>query len=215
MDTALIDVDFTSGPEIFEKIKDRVKGKEIGVLVNNVGIAHSRNFFLSIPDREKMIQDIIRCNITSMPMMCSIVLPQMVERKRGVVINISSLSGVIPASNKILYSASKAFVNKFSQDLLAEYELQGIIVQTVLPGYVATQMVRSRTCFLIPSPKQFASAALSTVGFSGHTTGYLPHAGLMFSAQLLNYIAPSLSRSIIFKTMLNLRTSFVDTPATD
>lgn len=220
VDTAVIAVDFTSGPEIYEKIKDEVKGKEIGVLVNNVGLSYDTpDFFLSIPNREKMIQDIIRCNITSMPMMCSIILPQMVQRKRGVIINISSLSAVIPASNLTVYSASKAFADKFSEDLSAEYENSGVIIQSVLPGFVATNMTKmKRGSFMAPLPKQFVAAALATVGFAGHTTGYLPHAGLKFSAQLLNYIAPSLSRSITLKTMMNVRNRAIKrgqyTPAT-
>lgn len=208
VDTAVIAVDFTSGPEIFEKIKDEVQGKEIGSQLN------------MIPDREKMIHDIIRCNITSMPMMCSIVLPQMVQRKRGIIVNISSLSAVIPASNLTIYSASKAFADKFSEDLSAEYEHSGIIIQSVCPGFVATNMTKmKRGSFMAPLPKQFVAAALATVGYAGHTTGYLPHAGLKFSAQLLNYIAPSLSRSITLKTMMNVRNRAIKrgqyTPATN
>jgi 17beta-estradiol 17-dehydrogenase / very-long-chain 3-oxoacyl-CoA reductase len=207
VETAVIDVDFTSGPEIYDKIKEKVQGKEIGVLVNNVGLSYSTpDYFLSIPDREKMIQNIIRCNITSMPMMCSIILPQMVQRKKGVVINISSLSAIIPAANLTIYSGSKAFADKFSEDLAAEYEHQGIIVQSVLPGFVATNMTKMKKgSFMAPLPKQFVESALKTVGFTFHTTGYLPHAILQFSAQLLDYVAPSLSRSVTLKTMTNVR----------
>lgn len=207
VETAIIDVDFTSGPEIYDKVKDRVAGKEIGVLVNNVGLSYSSpDFFLSIPDREKMIQDIIRCNITSMPMMCSIVLPQMVQRKKGIIINISSLSAVIPAGNLTVYSGSKAFADKFTEDLAAEYEHQGITIQSVLPGFVATNMTKMKKgSFMAPLPKQFVESALKTVGFAGHTNGYLPHAILQFSAQILDFIAPSLSRSVTLKTMGNVR----------
>lgn len=207
VETAIIDVDFTSGPEIYEKIKDRIKGKEIGILVNNVGVSYSApDFFLSIPDREKMIQDIIKCNITSMPMMCSIVLPQMVERKLGLIINIASLSAIVPACNLTVYSASKAFADKFSDDLHAEYEKVGIIVQSVLPGFVATNMTKMKKgSWMAPLPQQFVESALKTVGFARHTVGYLPHNVLQFSAQLVNYLVPSLSRGVTLKTMANVR----------
>lgn len=207
VDTLVIDVNFTSDLEIYDKIKEKIQGKEIGVLVNNVGASYvCPDFFLYIPDREKLIQDIMRCNITSVTMMCSIVLPQMVERRRGVIINISSLSAIIPASNLTIYAASKAFVDKFSDDLAAEYEKVGIIVQSVLPGPVATNMTKMKKgSWMAPLAKTFAESALSTVGFTVHTTGYFPHSLLQFSAQLLNYISPSLSRGTTLKTMGNVR----------
>lgn len=83
-----------------------------------------------------MIQDIIACNITSVPMMCSLILPQMVQRKRGLIINISSLASVVPGPSHTIYAASKAFVTKFSDDLAAEYEDQGICVQVLITGGV-------------------------------------------------------------------------------
>lgn len=130
----------------------------------------------------------------------------MVERKRGVIINIASLSAIVPACNLTVYSASKAFADKFSADLHAEYEKVGIIVQSVLPGFVATNMTRMKKgSWMAPLPKQFVDSALATVGYAGHTTGYLPHAILQFSAQLVQFLAPSLSRGVTLKTMLNVR----------
>lgn len=203
----MIDVDFTSGPEIYDKIKERIKGKEIGILVNNVGVSYScPDFFLAIPDREKMIENIVKCNITSMPMMCSIILPQMVQRKNGLIINIASLSAIVPAGNLSVYSASKAFADKFSEDLMAEYEKDGIIIQSVLPGFVATNMTKMKKgSWMAPLPNQFVDSAIKTIGYASHTTGYLPHAILQFSAQLSQYLVPSITRKVTLKTMGNVR----------
>lgn len=138
--TKVIAVDFTSGPEIYDQIKQQIAGIEIGILVNNVGMFYptAPDYFIDIPDREKVIQDIIKCNITSVPMMCGLILPQMVQRKKGLVLNMSSISSVIRAPNMAMYSASKAFVSKFSSDLGAEYESHGITVQ----GFVTSTVGR-------------------------------------------------------------------------
>lgn len=137
VETQVIAVDFTSGPGIYSEIKQRIVGKEIGILVNNVGMSSpAPDLFLNIPDREKVIQDIIKCNINSVPMMCSLILPQMVERQCGLIINISSVASVIPGPCMIIYSASKAFVTKFSVDLGSEYKAQGIDVQGLITGGV-------------------------------------------------------------------------------
>jgi 17beta-estradiol 17-dehydrogenase / very-long-chain 3-oxoacyl-CoA reductase len=201
VETAVIDVDFTSGPEIYDKIKQHVEGKEIGVLVNNVGMSYPFPvYFLSIPDREKFIKDTINCNVTSVSMMCSIILPQMVQRKRGIIINISSIAAVISAPQFTVYSASKAFVNKLSEDLLAEYKHQGIIIQSVLPGPVATNMTKLlKEYFIGPTAKDFVESAFKTVGFAESTTGYWPHSVLLIMMTTFNFIVPSVYRFTFLK----------------
>lgn len=200
--TLIIDVDFTSGPEIFEKIKSSLKGKEIGVLVNNVGMAiETADKFLNIPGREKRIQDIINCNVTSMAMMCSIVLPQMVLRKRGVIINISSMSATFPTPELTIYSASKSFMNKFSQDLAIEYKNEGIIVQTIIAGPVAcTNMSKVRTSTIwVPKAKDFVESAIKTVGIADFTTGYWPHSIFQVLSRLSNFWTPRIFIAVQLK----------------
>jgi 17beta-estradiol 17-dehydrogenase / very-long-chain 3-oxoacyl-CoA reductase len=203
VDTAVIAVDFTSGQEFYEKIKKEIAGKEIGVLVNNVGMGlEAPDYFLEIPDREKLIQNIINCNITSVPMMCSIIMPQMVQRKKGVVINIASISALLLCPGVSIYSASKAFVDKFTEDLAAEYEHQGIIIQSVLPGPVATNMTKIKTGnFIIPSANDYVARAIKTVGFADHTTGYWFHSLMVLAANASNFLVPSVYRMILRKVL--------------
>lgn len=198
----MIDVDFTSGPEIYDKIKSGIVGKRIGVLVNNVGTFYDApDFFLSIPNREKIIQNIVNCNVMTTPMMCSLVLPQMVKRKRGVIVNLSSIVVACPNPQVTVYSASKAFIRKFSQDLSAEYKNHGIIVQALIPGPVAlTNMPKiRRTTAMMPSANDYVKSALKTVGFSDFTTGYFWHSVLLKSSEIFHYLMPSTFVKIQFK----------------
>ncbi|XP_062596817.1 very-long-chain 3-oxoacyl-CoA reductase-like, partial [Saccostrea cucullata] len=129
---------------------------------------------------------IINVNITSVTMMTSIVMPAMVERKKGAVINISSAGGVHPIPLQTVYSASKAYVTFFSRCIQSEYESKGIICQCVVPYSVVTNMSKpfsyatksSKTrkpSLFEPSATTYAKAALDSVGVSDFTNGYWAH----------------------------------------
>ncbi|XP_056134360.1 very-long-chain 3-oxoacyl-CoA reductase-B [Lampris incognitus] len=177
VETKTIAVDFSAG-NIYPKIEDGLSGLEIGVLVNNVGISYSYpEFFLNIPNLDSFIDTMVNINITSVCQMTRLVLPRMVERKKGAILNISSASGMYPVPLLTVYSASKAFVDYFSRGLEAEYKSKGIIIQSVLPFFVATKLSKIRRATLDkPSPERYVAAEINTVGLQSQTNGYLPHA---------------------------------------
>nr|XP_029135036.1 very-long-chain 3-oxoacyl-CoA reductase-B-like isoform X1 [Labrus bergylta] len=187
VETKTIAADF-SAVDIYSKIEDALTGLEIGVLVNNVGISYSYpEFFLNVPNLDSFIDTMININITSVCQMTRLVLPGMVERKQGAILNISSASGMYPVPLLTVYSASKAFVDFFSRGLQAEYKNKGIIIQSVLPFFVATKLSKIRRATLDkPSPERYVSAELNTVGLQTQTNGYLPHA-IMVSLGLGDY----------------------------
>lgn len=100
----------------------------------------------------------------------------------------------------------KAFVDKFSEDLSTEYISQGIIVQSVLPGFVATNMTKlKRTNLFKPTAETFVQAAILTIGYSSHTTGYLPHAIMQLFINTVHAIIPETSNRLILKEMEGIR----------
>ncbi|KAF3706212.1 Very-long-chain 3-oxoacyl-CoA reductase-A [Channa argus] len=79
--------------------------------------------------------------------------------------------------NVNMTSVCQAFVDFFSRGLQEEYRRQGIIIQSVLPFFVATKMTRIRKPTLDkPTPERYVAAELSTVGLQSQTNGYFPHA---------------------------------------
>ncbi|XP_068186949.1 hydroxysteroid (20-beta) dehydrogenase 2 isoform X2 [Antennarius striatus] len=148
-------------------------------IVNNVGMAYSDNFayFLETPDAEIKITQIVNCNMLSVPQMTRLVLPDMVERGRGLIINVSSELGIHPQPLLTLYSATKIFVTYFSRCLHAEYKSKGIFVQCVVPFLVSTNMTNNiRVNCCVKSASGFVRDALNTVGHSSQTSGCLSHA---------------------------------------
>ncbi|XP_075771512.1 very-long-chain 3-oxoacyl-CoA reductase-like isoform X2 [Pelodiscus sinensis] len=176
--TRVVEADFTQGSEIYASIDAALQGLEIGILVNNVGMTYAPGpvNFLDVRDPEKRVSDIVNCNVLSVAQMTRIVLPQMLTRRKGVVINMSSEAGRHPVPLAAMYSATKVFVDFFSRSLEVEYRAQGIIVQSVLPLLVSTNMTHNICPSLyVKTADDFAREALNTVGISNQTSGCLSH----------------------------------------
>lgn len=113
----------------------------IDVLVNNAGISHIGLLQdMGIEDWNR----IINTNLTSVFSCCKFVIPQMLEKKSGKIINISSVWGIAGASCETAYSASKGGVNAFTRALAKELAPSNIQVNAIACGVIDTRMNR---CF--------------------------------------------------------------------
>lgn len=175
-ETKIIDVDFTR-TDIYGRLEGELKNLDIGVLVNNVGMSYDHpEYFLEVEDCAKMCENLINCNIRSLTEMTRIVLPGMVARGRGLVLNLSSLSSTIPAPLLAVYGASKSYVRSFSESICEEVSGRGVTVQCLVPGFVVSNMSRiRRPTLMAPSPVAYVRASLRTAGVEKQTAGYFMH----------------------------------------
>ncbi len=112
----------------------------IDVLVNNAGITRDRMFLKMSPDDWKAVID---TNLNSMFNVTKQVVPGMVEKGWGRIIQISSVNGEKGQSGQTNYSAAKAGMHGFTMALAQEMASKGVTVNTVSPGYIGTDMVRA------------------------------------------------------------------------
>lgn len=181
--TQIIQADLSEGRHIYPEIARQLDGKEIGILINNAGVMYdSPSLFLDVP--EKKLVESVNINMMAVMMMTYLVLPQMVERKKGLIVNISSISSFYPLPLMAIYSASKVFVDWFSMALDYEYRDKGITVQSLIPSYISTKLVRfsnflSTPSIIVPNAETFVKSSLQTIGVSNRTTGFWTH-GLQF-----------------------------------
>lgn len=119
-----------------EKVAQRLReDAQISLLVNNAGAGTHLPLLES--DVERMAQ-MIELNITALMRLSHAVVPGLVARGGGAVINISSIVSLAPELLNGVYGGSKAFVTAFSRSLHHELSARGVRVQAVLPGATAT-----------------------------------------------------------------------------
>ncbi|SCX88225.1 3-oxoacyl-[acyl-carrier-protein] reductase [Paenibacillus polysaccharolyticus] len=114
------------------------KYKKIDVLINNAGVTDDS--FLMFMD-EMSWDSVINTNLKGTYNCSKAVIPSMLSEKEGVIINISSVSGQVGGSGQTNYSASKAGVIGFTKALSRELARKKIRVNSVAPGYIATDML--------------------------------------------------------------------------
>ncbi len=116
--------------------------QEITILVNNAGAAYGMepSWSADLKDWERMID----LNVTSLLRLTRWILPGMVERNRGHIVNLGSVAGTYPYSGGNVYGATKAFLEQFSLNLRCDLHGKRIRVSNIEPGLVETEfsMVR-------------------------------------------------------------------------
>jgi hypothetical protein len=107
----------------------------VDVLVNNAGVGLHGAFARTPVERELAM---VQLNIGSLLQLTKGLLPGMLERGHGHIVNVASVAAYVPGPNQSVYYATKAFVRSFSDSLAAELRGTGVAVTAVYPGPVAS-----------------------------------------------------------------------------
>jgi uncharacterized protein len=109
---------------------------DIDFLINNAGLGDMGSFATSDSAR---VDQIIQVNIAALTLLTRKLLPPMVEKKFGAILNVSSSAGFLPIAGFAVYAATKAYVTSFSEAIRGELHGTGVTVSTLCPGPVHTE----------------------------------------------------------------------------
>ncbi|MFT4194588.1 SDR family NAD(P)-dependent oxidoreductase [Ottowia sp.] len=148
-------------------------GQTIGILVNNAGIVDTGPFAQAATERLLALVDL---NVRAMTEMTSRLLPGMVERGAGRVLNVSSLSAFQPVPTMGTYAASKVFVLSLTEALSEELHGTGVSVTALCPGFTQTDMmgeIQAGSAAIRKLPQQMLSkpADVAALGYRALMSG--------------------------------------------
>lgn len=162
----------------------------VDILVNNAGIA---GFYMLDAMTDEEWERMLNVNLNSVFYCTREVLPQMINRKSGSIVNVSSMWGICGSSCEVAYSAAKAGVIGFTKALAKEVGPSGIRVNCIAPGAIDTDMnkslgaeTRAALCEETPlgrlgSAEEIAKAIVFLADEKGFITGQIlsPNGGLV------------------------------------
>ncbi len=123
-----------------ERLRDEAmrQFRKIDVLVNCAGWDRLQPFIKTTPD---LWQKVLSINFIGVANTCHAILPVMVERKQGAIVNISSDTGRVGSFGEAIYASSKAAITAFSKTLAREHARDNIRVNVVSPGLCDTPLI--------------------------------------------------------------------------
>ncbi|KAF9976864.1 reductase [Modicella reniformis] len=152
--------DVSKSEDVEQAIKEVSKIAPVDYLVSSAGIARDS---LLIAQSTHDMESLINTNLMGTIWINKAIAKGMIRRKRGAIINISSVVGIQGNIGQSIYSASKAALIGFSKSLSKELGSRGITVNVIAPGYIDTDMTSS-----IPEEKKKEIIAKTSLGRFGH-----------------------------------------------
>jgi 3-oxoacyl-[acyl-carrier protein] reductase len=148
----------------FDQVKEMVEETfgqygRIDILVNNVGLIRD-NFLMLMSDEDW--DSLLKTNLTSLFYCCKTVIRKMIPQRKGRIINISSISGILGTSSQTNYAATKGGMISFTKSLARELGPFNIHVNAVAPGLIESEVVSK-----MPKEKVEAIIKSSSLGRIG------------------------------------------------
>jgi len=145
----------------------------IDLLINNAGLGDMGPFATSEFGR---VKEMLAVNIAALTLLTRCLLPGMIARNRGAILNVSSSAGFLPIPGFAVYAGTKAYVNSFSEAIRTEVRGTNVMVTSLCPGPVETEftdVARRPGGGKRPRPKltQVSVEDVVRAGLSGVVTG--------------------------------------------
>jgi len=145
---------------------------DIKVLVNNAGVGDACDFAEESPE---VIERMLHLNIATLTSLTRHVLPGMIARRHGKILNVASLAGFQPGGpGMAVYYASKSYVLSFSRSLRSELRGSGVSVTVLCPGATATefeQTAGAQNTLLFHWAKPMEAREVAHAGYQGMLRG--------------------------------------------
>lgn len=177
--------------ESFATFLDKARtdgGGHIDVLINNAGVMPIGPF---LEQSEQSIRSSIEVNLYGVIAGCQLALPDMITRGRGHIINIASLSGLIPVPGQVVYVGAKFGVVGLSAALADEVAPHGVDVSVIMPPFTNTELISgtaSGGAIKPVEPEDIAAAVIKTLDKpKTHVSVPTP---LRFTAQAAQMLGP-------------------------
>ena len=139
-DGMICKADVSNPEEVREMVTlvDKTYG-QIDLLVNNAGVVKDEYLLMMNPDT---LDKCLSLNVKGYFFCAQAVALKMFRKKRGVILNMSSVSGELALAGQSVYSATKGAVNSMTRVLAKELSPKGIRVNAIAPGFIETDMIR-------------------------------------------------------------------------
>ncbi len=183
-----------ASPDGVQRLLSHLDGQPVEVLVNNAGVGGRGRF--SVERDLQADLAMLALDVTAVVALTGAILPGMLDRGSGRILNVASIAGYLPGPGQAVYHASKAFVRSFGLALAEETRGTGVSVTTLSPGPVRTEFaaaagyaegeVRGRPLMPVLSAGDVAAA-----GWAGLLAGHpevVPDLGTRIGLQTLRFL---------------------------